>query len=106
MSDNLENYHAAVSVSELEDRIAHPVDIGADEIAIILMDGEIYAISNICTHEYACLSDGYVEGNNIVCPLHLAEFDVTTGAAVEEPAEDDLQTYSVKVVDGQVYVKV
>ena len=106
MDSNLENYHAVVSVSELEDRIPYPVDIGADEIAIVSMDGEIFAISNICTHEYACLSDGYVEENRIVCPLHLAEFDITTGAVIEEPAEEDLQTYSVKVVEGQVYVKV
>lgn len=106
MEENQENYRAVVSVSELEDREPYPVDIGADEIAIVLMDGEVYAISNICTHEYACLSDGYVEEDRIVCPLHLAEFDIATGRVVEEPAEDDLQTYPVKIIDDQVYVKV
>ena len=93
-------------MSDLEDRVPYPVDVGAEEIALVLMDDNVYAISNVCTHEYACLSDGYIEEDRIVCPLHLAEFSVTTGEVIEEPAEEDLQTYSVKVVDDQVYVKV
>ena len=106
MDESLQDYHAVVAVSELEDRVPYPVDIGAEEIALVMMDNEIYAINNICTHEYACLSDGYVEDDRIVCPLHLAEFDITTGEVVEDPAEENLQTYSVKVVDNQVYVKI
>ncbi len=106
MNESLENYHAVASISDLEDRVPFPVDIGAEEIALVMMDSEIYAISNVCTHEYACLSDGYIEEDRIVCPLHLAEFSVTTGKVVEDPAEDDLQTYAVRVVDDQVYVKV
>ncbi len=106
MDESLQDYHAVVAVSELEDRVPYPVDIGAEEIALVMMDNEIYAINNICTHEYACLSDGYVEDDRIVCPLHLAEFDITTGEVVEDPAEENLQTYSVKVVDDQVYVKI
>ena len=106
MDESLENYHAVASMSDLEDRVPYPVDVGAEEIALVLMDDNVYAISNVCTHEYACLSDGYIEEDRIVCPLHLAEFSVTTGEVIEEPAEEDLRTYSVKVVDDQVYVKV
>lgn len=106
MDESLENYHAVASMSDLEDRVPYPVDVGAEEIALVLMDDNVYAINNVCTHEYACLSDGYIEEDRIVCPLHLAEFSVTTGEVIEEPAEEDLQTYSVKVVDDQVYVKV
>ncbi len=106
MDESLENYHNVGTISELEDRVPSPVDIGAEEIALILMDGEVYAVSNVCTHEYACLSDGYIEGNRIVCPLHLAEFDVTTGEVVEDPAEENLQTYPVKIVEDHIYVKV
>ena len=93
-------------LSELEDRIPHPVDVKGEEIALILMDEKVYAINNICTHEYACLSDGYVEDDRIVCPLHLAEFDITTGEVVEDPAEEDLQTYEVTVLDDDIYVDI
>lgn len=102
---NLENCHYAAELSDLDDREPYPVDIAGEEIALVLMDEEIFAINNICTHEYACLSDGYIEDDRIVCPLHLAEFEVRTGAVVEEPAETDLQTYTVVVAEGKVYVQ-
>ncbi|MDE0309685.1 MAG: non-heme iron oxygenase ferredoxin subunit [Acidiferrobacterales bacterium] len=103
---NLENCHYAAEISDLEDREPYPVDIAGEEIALVLMDDNIFAINNICTHEYACLSDGYIEDDRIVCPLHLAEFEVRTGAVVEDPAEEDLQTYPVVVSEGKVYVQV
>ena len=106
MNESLENYHAAASMSDLEDRVPYPIDIGAEEIALVLMDDTVHAISNVCTHEYACLSDGYIEEDRIVCPLHLAEFCVVTGKVIEDPAEEDLQTFAVQIVDNQVYVKV
>ena len=93
-------------LSELEDRVPHPVDVKGEEIALVLMDDKVYAINNICTHEYACLSDGYVDDDRIVCPLHLAEFEVTTGKVVEDPAEEDLQTYAVTVADENIYIKI
>lgn len=102
---NLENCHYAAELTDLDDREPYPVDIAGEEIALVLMDEEIFAINNICTHEYACLSDGYIEDDRIVCPLHLAEFEVRTGAVVEEPAETDLQTYTVVVAEGKVYVQ-
>jgi len=86
MNESLENYHAVAALSDLEDRIPYPVDVGAEEIALVMLDGDIYAVNNVCTHEYACLSDGYIEEDRIVCPLHLAEFSVVTGQVIEDHA--------------------
>ena len=102
---SLQNSHCVAKLSELEDEVPFAVDVGGEELALILLNGDVYAINNVCTHEYACLSDGYVEDGRIVCPLHLAEFDIATGAVVEDPAEEDLKTYPVKIVDGEVYVQ-
>ena len=101
-----ENWHRAANLSELEDREPFPVDIEGEEIAIVLLDGEVYAINNVCTHEYACLSDGYVEEDRIVCQLHLAEFHIPTGKVVEEPADGDLAVYPVKVEGDDIYVQI
>ncbi len=106
MNESLQNYHAVGALSDLEDRVPYPVCVGTEEIALILMDDVIYAISNICTHEYACLTDGYIEEDRIVCPLHLAEFCVKTGKVLEDPAEEDLQTYMVKIENDQIYLKI
>ena len=74
------------------------------EIAIFRIDGEFYATSNICTHASALLSDGFVEDCTIECPLHNGRFDIKTGKALTSPVEVDLETYRVRVHDGQVEV--
>jgi nitrite reductase/ring-hydroxylating ferredoxin subunit len=69
-----------------------------------LEDGAIHAIGDICTHEFAILSDGFVEGNLIECPLHQAMFDIRTGACLGPCAERDLPTYPVRVDGDDVFV--
>ena len=81
------------------------VRVGSAQIALCNVDGTIYAIDNICTHEYAELSDGFIEGDCIECPLHQAQFHIPTGQALGPPADEDLATYPVKVEDGAVYVR-
>lgn len=79
-----------------------------DKIPVALYRfGEDYlATGNICTHQFALLSDGFVEDGCVECPLHQARFDVRTGKALSGPVNKDLDTYAVKVEDGQVFVDV
>lgn len=69
-----------------------------------LEDGRIFATANVCTHEYALLSDGWLEGCEIECPLHSGRFDVTTGKALCEPLKKDIKTFKVELRDGGVFV--
>ena len=64
----------------------------------------VYATDNVCTHEHAFLSDGYVEGETIECPRHSGRFNYKTGEPRGAPVCIDLQTYQVKVEGGKVYV--
>ena len=82
------------------------VEAGGRSIAVYDCDGELFATDNICTHAYACLSDGWLEGSTIECPLHAARFDVRTGAVLDPPATEDLKTYPVRLVDGEMQVKI
>ncbi len=72
-------------------------------IAIYRVDGEVYATHDVCTHAYAHLSDGFIEGHTIECPLHGAMYDVRDGKCIAVGA-CDLQTYPVRVVEGTVTV--
>lgn len=74
-------------------------------LALYNVDGEFYATSNICTHAIAILTDGYLEGDNIECPLHGGCFNVKTGEATHFPCEEPLQTYQVEVRDGDVFIE-
>jgi naphthalene 1,2-dioxygenase ferredoxin component len=81
------------------------VEAGGRSIAIYDCDGELFATDNICTHAYACLSDGWLDGNTIECPLHAARFDVRTGQVLDPPATEDLKTYQVRLLSGDIEVR-
>jgi 3-phenylpropionate/trans-cinnamate dioxygenase ferredoxin component len=69
--------------------------------------GEFFATADSCTHEEFSLSeDGEIEGTELVCPLHMARFDLPTGAPLCLPATIALATYGVEVEDGNAYVVV
>ena len=81
------------------------VETAGHSIALYDADGTLYATDNICTHAYACLSDGWLDGEVIECPLHAARFDIRTGKALDPPATEDLKTYPVRVVGEEIQVR-
>ena len=70
--------------------------------------GEFFATADSCTHELWSLGeDSDLEGNEVLCPLHMARFDIQTGKPLSFPATVALQTYAVEVDDnGSVHVLV
>jgi len=82
------------------------VTVGKQSVALYNLEGEIFATDNVCSHAYAQLSDGYLDGDMIVCPLHAGCFDVRTGKALEPPAEDDIKTFPVRVIGEEIQVSV
>lgn len=71
------------------------VMLGETPVCVANIDGELYAVHDTCTHAAIPLSDGCLEGRQIVCPWHGAMFDLKTGRATCGPAVDALQTYPV-----------
>ncbi|HUI96476.1 MAG TPA: non-heme iron oxygenase ferredoxin subunit [Xanthobacteraceae bacterium] len=82
------------------------VKLGDVPIALYRLDDKIYALDDVCPHEFALLSQGFIEGGAIECPLHQACFDIATGRCLSGPATVDLRTYVVKVDGGEVFVRV
>jgi 3-phenylpropionate/trans-cinnamate dioxygenase ferredoxin component len=77
---------------------------GSVAIAVFHADGGLYAIDDTCTHQDASLSDGWLEGCAVECPLHAACFDLRTGRPSGPPAKKPVRTHQVTVADGVVYV--
>lgn len=73
-------------------------------IAVFNADGELYAIDDTCSHQDASLSEGWLEGCLVECPLHEASFDLRTGIPTCLPARRPVRTHPVSVEDGVVYV--
>jgi nitrite reductase/ring-hydroxylating ferredoxin subunit len=94
------------AVADVAEGQVHAVRVGGREIALFhLPGGEFRATDNVCTHEYALLSDGWLEDGCIECPLHAARFDVRTGKALCAPAETNLAVFEVKVEGADLLVK-
>ena len=83
------------------------VKAGGKEIAVFhLTGGSFHALDNVCTHEFALLTEGWMENGCIECPLHAAQFDIKTGKAMSAPADENLKVYEVKAEGGDLMVKI
>jgi 3-phenylpropionate/trans-cinnamate dioxygenase ferredoxin subunit len=91
-------------VSELPNGERLFVEVSEKPIVIFNIAGQLFAIGDVCTHDNGPLGDGDLEGFNVVCPRHGAEFDVRDGRAVQMPAVVDIPAYPVKVEDGMILV--
>lgn len=99
-------FHAVAKTGDLDEDEAMQVMIGKREIAVYNLGGEFYATDDICSHAYASLADGYIENNQIECPLHGGCFDIKTGKAMTAPLTEDIVTYEVKVDGDDIMVGV
>jgi nitrite reductase/ring-hydroxylating ferredoxin subunit len=82
------------------------VEVGDLQIALYNVDGEIYATDNVCTHAFAVLTDGFLDGDIIECPLHGGCFKVKTGEGQGAPITEDIKTYPVQIVGDAIEVQV
>jgi naphthalene 1,2-dioxygenase ferredoxin component len=73
------------------------VDVEGREIALYLVDGAAFATDNLCTHGNARLSEGFVLGDCIECPMHQGQFDIKSGAPLCAPVTEPLKTYPVRI---------
>lgn len=80
------------------------VDVGGRRILIANVDGRYCAADDTCTHEEASLSTGVLKGALVRCPLHGSRFNVCTGEALEEPAEENLRTYPVRLEGERILI--
>jgi naphthalene 1,2-dioxygenase ferredoxin component len=104
MSANETGWMRAAGRTDLAAGEVIGVEVGGRSVAIYDCDGALYATDNVCTHAYACLSDGWLDGNTIECPLHAARFDVRTGKVLDPPATEDLKSYPVRIAGDEIEV--
>lgn len=98
------NFTPAIRFSELPSGQTHTVQIGRKKIAIVRVGERLHAVDALCTHMGVPLTQGALEGEELVCPWHAARFCVVTGAKKSGPGFCDLDTYPVRVVDGWIEV--
>lgn len=100
-----ENWIDAIARDAVPEGDVVGVVVAGKDLAFYEVDGEVFATDNLCTHGAARLSDGFLEGKEIECPLHQGRFDVCTGKAMCAPLTEDIKTYPVKIENMRVMLR-
>lgn len=98
-----------VKVARLQDvpaGQARTFEVGEESVALCNVDGVIYAINNICSHDDGPLGDGTLDGCEIECPRHGARFDVRDGSVTAMPAAVGVDSFETVVDGDDIYVKI
>ena len=99
-----DDYKYVCHLNQLKDREGKRFIIDDIEIALFKVEGEIFALSNICPHQHNTLIyDGFVEDEYVVCPAHGWMFNLKTGKTPS--GTSGLDSYDVKIIDDNIYVK-
>jgi 3-phenylpropionate/trans-cinnamate dioxygenase ferredoxin subunit len=91
-------------LSDLEENRTAEIEANGIRILVVRVDGSVFALENICTHDGGSLGGREVVQGEIECPRHGAKFNVKSGEATQLPAVADIKTYGVRVENGSVYV--
>lgn len=92
------------SLKDLQTRKLICVKTGDYRILVALAEGTVYAVDDMCTHEDASLSKGSLHADCVKCPLHGSRFRLSSGEALDEPAEEALNTYPVNIEGDNIMV--
>ena len=74
------------------------------QLALANVEGELYAIDNVCTHDAGPLGEGELFQGHVICPRHGAAFDPKTGKVLTLPAVHDVASFEVTVERDEVYI--
>jgi nitrite reductase/ring-hydroxylating ferredoxin subunit len=91
-------------VSEIRPGEMIMVNVGSEQVLLANVEGNIHACEDICSHAYASLSEGDINGAEVECPLHGATFNITTGEALTPPAEDPVKVFAVQIEGDDILV--
>ncbi len=80
------------------------VQCGERSLAVSNIEGELYAIDNLCTHDNGPLGEGRLRNGRVLCPRHGAAFDAKTGKVLSLPAVRSVAAYAVNVDGDDVYI--
>ena len=102
----MSDYLRACAFDDISDETAISVELDGVPVCLAKSEGEVFAISDICSHAEVALSDGAVEDGTIECWLHGSRFDLRSGQPTGLPATRPVATYPVKIDGDEVYVAV
>jgi len=105
MSAMTAGYVPVARVGEIPDGGVKVVRVGDQAIAVFRLGSEYFALDDVCTHDGGPLAEGIIVGEEIECPRHGARFNIKSGAVLCLPATAPVNTYPVRIEDGEIQVR-
>jgi NAD(P)H-dependent nitrite reductase small subunit len=99
----MSEFVAVVEANQVPSDRGLSVNAGGRELALFNIDGQFYALDGTCPHRGGPLGEGITEDGRVYCPLHGWEFDVKTGACINNP-EKPVACFPARVLDGKVEI--
>jgi 3-phenylpropionate/trans-cinnamate dioxygenase ferredoxin subunit len=101
----MSDWVTVAKVGELAPGSHRVTDVDGANVAVFNVNGEYYAIEDVCTHDGGQLTGGTVEGDEVICPRHGARFSIRTGAALTAPAYEPVAKFPLRVENGVIQVR-
>lgn len=98
------DYVAIAAVGELQPDQMKTFELAGKRLLLVHAQDDWFVVDEMCTHEDYSLALGCIKGGRIKCSLHGSYFDLASGEPDDEPADQPISSYAVKVEDGQVWV--
>lgn len=94
----------AAKKSDLAEGEMRLLKAGTQPLVLIKLEGEYFAIGWVCSHAFGLLSQGALLGYEVECPIHEGRFDIRTGQPTQEPPDEPIPTYAVRIEGEEVWV--
>jgi 3-phenylpropionate/trans-cinnamate dioxygenase ferredoxin component len=84
-----------------------PISVSVNGIAVGVyrLGNDVHAIEDLCPHADALLSQGFVDGEYVECPLHGALFHIPSGKCTKGPAERDVPPYETRIEGNKIFLR-
>ena len=93
-----------INVNDIKNDDMLQVSINGENYLVAKINDRFFVTSDMCTHEDAELTMGCLKGTTVKCPLHGSYFDLISGVALNEPAEDPISVYKTIIENNHLYI--
>jgi 3-phenylpropionate/trans-cinnamate dioxygenase ferredoxin component len=97
-------FRAVAASADVREGELLEAELDGQPIVLGRVDGVVYALDGLCSHQWAHLAEGELDGCMLICPLHNGAFDIRTGAPARLPVDTAIARYAVRESDGKVHV--
>jgi len=101
----MSDWISVCAADELPQGSQHVFALDDISVIIINLNGDYYAIEDCCTHDGGTLSDGEIDGEEIICPRHFASFSIKTGEVITPPAYEAIHTFPLRMHEKMIQIR-